>query len=82
VAFIRRKRTTAGIVYQVVRQDWVDDKPCQRVLVSLSHSPTIAARLVEVERLLAGGGLNPYWTARYRVLHERLRAVQAETGLP
>jgi hypothetical protein len=72
----------ASTVYQVSRSDWVDGKPCQQVLVSLSHCPTIAARIAEVERLLAGGGLSPYWTARYQALLERLHAVQAETGLP
>jgi hypothetical protein len=82
VAFIRKKQTSAGTVYQVV-ESWREGKKVrQRVLVSLMHDNTIGAALRTVEKRIAHPGTPADWRERWLALAVRLRAVRRETGLP
>jgi hypothetical protein len=98
MAFIRRKRTTAGHVYQVVRSSRVAGRVRQEVLVSLGSKATLGELLAELERRIgqaerlrevaAAGGVPGATDWLDQQLHAdrtraaRLLAVQRETGLP
>jgi hypothetical protein len=88
VAFIRRKKTTAGFVYQVVRTERVDGKVRQHVLLSLGRSPTMGAVIAERERYSQSQeqyGDNKYARLNIQQAQDtirRLKALQQETGLP
>jgi hypothetical protein len=88
MAFIRRKRTSAGHVYQVVRSVRVAGAVRQELLCSLGHWATLSAALAYERRGLAQlarlPGTSP-WTesesARHRVRIAELERVQRETGV-
>lgn len=94
MAFIRRKRTSAGYVYQVVRSVREGSRVRQQVLCSLGHWATIGkalevehAALAQLERFAAmrqPGLESPYLTAALPVARARvaeLERVQRETGV-
>jgi hypothetical protein len=83
MAFIRRKRTTTGEVYQVVRSYRDGDRVRQQVLCSLARHPTIGAAIAAVDHHIRyfeqhGYPVADVWPLR----RQRLQALQRETGLP
>jgi hypothetical protein len=82
VAFIRKKRTTGGTIYQVVESRREGRKVHQKVLVSLGHNSTIAGALQRLERRIASRGYSEYWQRQWAELKERLKVLQQQTGLP
>lgn len=88
MAFIRRKRTSAGHVYQVVRSVRDGDRVRQELLCSLGRWATVSAAL-DWERhglahIAALPGTSPWTTSetvRYQARIAVLEAVQRETGV-
>jgi hypothetical protein len=81
VAFVRKKKTTSGVVYQVVESRREGKKVHQKVLVSLRYAPTIARALQVLEKQIAIYKHTNYVLELDRQ-EERLRAIQRQTGLP
>ena len=93
MAFIRRKRTSGGTVYQVVRSYRDGGRVRQQVLLSLGYKATLTSALAQerqqlaaAERLthLPGSEASPWLRdqlARHRARIADLERVQAETGL-
>jgi hypothetical protein len=82
MAFIRKKKTTVGIVYQVVESRREGKKVRQRVLVSLMYDPTIKECLSTVEKRIADRYTTQDWRERWLALKRKLNEVQKTTGLP
>jgi hypothetical protein len=83
MAFIRRKKTSAGqTVYQVVVSRREGKKVRQRVLVSLMYDATIGEAIRSVEGRIADPGTPADWRLRWMALREKLHDVQRRTGLP
>jgi hypothetical protein len=85
MAFIRKKRGSGGATtYQVVRSERQGGKVRQQVLCCLMYAPTIT-EAIEAARDFMAEALrrNDYvWLRRWSAREQKLRQVQAETGLP
>jgi hypothetical protein len=82
MAFIRRKRSAGGFVFQVVRSRRDAGKVKQDVLLSIGHHETLTSAIREVENIQRyyeqqGRQISPIWEAR----RQRLVAMRSETGL-
>jgi len=85
--FIRHQRSSAGLLYQVVRSDPHGGTASPQVLVSLAHNPTIREAIAYIDSTVSyserkGWRLDRDYARRLQHQRQLLLATQRETNLP